>query len=102
MAQAEIRAEMAAELASERQRVFCDAEDCRARLKADAAMRIEQELKTARAMLLEAAVADAVAAAEALVVARISQRDSERMAMDYVKSLPTVFAEKDLAPRGDE
>jgi len=83
----QLRAEYAAQAELEKQHILTEAEERRARMRRDAEFRIEQELKAARAELLQQAVEEAVAAAEALVKQRVGQTDQERLADDYLKTV---------------
>jgi F-type H+-transporting ATPase subunit b len=82
-----MRREYADQSEAEKRRIVDEAEERRARMRKDAQFRIEQELKQAKADLLREAVAASAAAAEALVVARMTTDDHERIAEDYLKAL---------------
>jgi F-type H+-transporting ATPase subunit b len=84
---ADLRAELAAQSEQEKKHILAEAEERRVRMIRDAEFRIEQEGKTARAELLEQAIAGATAAAEALLVKKVGPSDLERMAEDYLKAV---------------
>lgn len=88
----ELRAEFAKQAEQEKKLVLAEAEERRVRMRRDAEFRIEQELKSARAELLQEAVIGAVAAAEALLIKRVNGGDLDRMAEDYLKSVGTALA----------
>ncbi len=67
-------------------------------MRRDAEFRAEQELKAARAMLLQEAVQNAVAAAEELLRQRIGQQDLDRVNEEYLKAIPAAVSAG--APRG--
>jgi F0F1-type ATP synthase membrane subunit b/b' len=69
-------------------------------MKADAASRIEQELRAARSRAFDEAVAAAVRAAEGLIAAKVSPRDLDRMGAEYVRSIPEVLAGEAATLRG--
>jgi F-type H+-transporting ATPase subunit b len=83
----EVRAEYAAQAEREKQHILVEAEERRVRMRKDAELRIEQELKAARAELLREAVVNAVAAAEELVAKQIAAKDLDKMANDYLSSV---------------
>lgn len=83
----EVRAEYAQQAELERKHILAEAEERRVRMRKDAELRIEQELKAARAELLREAVVSAVAAAEDLVQKQIAARDQDKMANDYLQSI---------------
>jgi F-type H+-transporting ATPase subunit b len=83
----EVRAEYAAQAEVEKKHILAEAEDRRGRMRRDAQLRVEQELKAAQEELLREAVLAATAAAEALVRGQISSADHDRMAQDYLASI---------------
>jgi len=72
---------------AERERIVSDAEAKAERLRSDAQFLVEQELKQVREDLLREAVEAAVAGAQALLTARVTAADQERLAEDYLASL---------------
>ena len=90
---AEVRAEYAAQAEIEKKQILTDAEERRVRMRRDAELRVEQEMKAARAQLLRDAVEAAVAAAEDLLTRQVTAADLDRMAGDYLKSVgPAISA----------
>jgi len=87
----ELRAELAAQSEQEKKHILAEAEERRARMIRDAEFRIEQEGKTARAELLQQAIAGAAIAAEELLVKKVGPSDLERMAEDYLKAVGTAI-----------
>jgi F-type H+-transporting ATPase subunit b len=85
---AELKAEYAAQAVIEQKNVLAEAEERRARMRRDAEFRVEQELKAARAMLLQEAVQNAVAAAEGMLRQRLAKADLDRLADDYLQTIP--------------
>jgi F-type H+-transporting ATPase subunit b len=83
----EVRKEYAAQAEQEKKHLLAEAEERRVRMRKDAEFRIEQELKTARAELLQEAVINAVGAAEALVAKQVAQKDQDKMAADYLATI---------------
>jgi F-type H+-transporting ATPase subunit b len=88
---AELRAELDAQSEQEKKHILAEAEERRVRMRRDAEFRIEQEGKTARAELLQQAVAGAASAAEELLVKKVGPSDLDRMAEDYLKSVGTAI-----------
>ena len=89
---AEMLAEYAAQAEVEKKHILADAEERRARMKRDAELRVEQELKAAQEELLHEAIVAATAAAEALVQKQISRADHDKMAADYLKSVGSALS----------
>ncbi|WP_437762333.1 ATP synthase F0 subunit B [Sorangium sp. So ce281] len=89
---AELKAEHAAQAEVEKAHVLAEAEQRRVRMRRDAEFRAEQELKAARAMLLQEAVQNAVAAAEELLRQRIGQQDLDRVNEEYLKAIPAAVS----------
>nr|A9GHS2.2 RecName: Full=ATP synthase subunit b; AltName: Full=ATP synthase F(0) sector subunit b; AltName: Full=ATPase subunit I; AltName: Full=F-type ATPase subunit b; Short=F-ATPase subunit b [Sorangium cellulosum So ce56] len=89
---AELKAEHAAQAEVEKAHVLAEAEQRRVRMRRDAEFRAEQELKAARAMLLQEAVQNAVVAAEELLRQRIGQQDLDRVNEDYLKAIPAAVS----------
>ncbi|AKT44222.1 hypothetical protein [Chondromyces crocatus] len=81
-----LKADYIAQAEAERKNLLVELEERRARMQRDAAFRIEQELKEARAQLLAEAVRGAVAAAEELIQAQVSSTDQQRLAEDYLST----------------
>lgn len=75
----------AAEL--ERRRILSDAKERRDRMERDARLLVEQELKAAREMLMQATVASAVRSAEELIAKELGGGDHERIAKEYLEGL---------------
>jgi F-type H+-transporting ATPase subunit b len=88
----QLKAEYAAQADIEKKHILAEAEERRARMRRDAEFRIEQELKSAKVELLEEAVIGAVKAAEEIVRQRATTQDQERLAQDYLKSVPEAIA----------
>ena len=80
---------------AEGKNLLVELEERRARMKRDAAFRIEQELKEARAQLLAEAVRGAVAAAEQIIRTQVSSADQQRLADDYLSALPVALGPAD-------
>ncbi|XXX77140.1 ATP synthase F0 subunit B [Sorangium sp. So ce134] len=89
---AELKAEHAAQAELEKAHVLAEAEQRRVRMRRDAEFRIEQELKAARAMLLQEAVQSAVGAAEELLRQRVGREDLERANEEYLKAIPAAVS----------
>lgn len=89
---AELKAEYAAQAEVEKAHLIAEAEQRRARMRRDAEFRVEQELKAARAMLLQEAVQSAVAAAEELLRQRVGKEDQDRIAEEYLKAIPAAVS----------
>jgi F-type H+-transporting ATPase subunit b len=87
-----MRAEHAAQAEAEKKHLLSEAEERRVRMRRDAEFRIEQELKAARAVLLEEAVEGAVAAAREVLAKRTTPADLDRMAEDYLGSVGAAIA----------
>lgn len=71
----------------ERERIVREAEEKAARMRRDADMRIEQEMKQMRQDIWREAVEQAVTAAEDLLKKRVTQADQERLAEQYLTEL---------------
>jgi F-type H+-transporting ATPase subunit b len=95
---AEVRAEYAAQAEIEKQHILAEAEERRVRMRRDAEFRIEQERKALREELLREAVANATAAAEALIKKQLSASDQDRMAASYLQSIGTAVAKSGTRP----
>ncbi|WP_437647273.1 F0F1 ATP synthase subunit B family protein [Sorangium sp. So ce362] len=89
---AELKAEHAAQAELEKAHVLAEAEQRRLRMRRDAEFRIDQELKSARAMLLQEAVQSAVGAAEALLRQRVGAEDLDRANEEYLKAIPAAVS----------
>ncbi|MGK3997839.1 F0F1 ATP synthase subunit B family protein [Sorangium sp. So ce1024] len=89
---AELKAEYAAQAELEKAHVLAEAEQRRVRMRRDAEFRIEQELKEARAILLQEAVQNAVAAAEELLRQRVNREDLDRVNEEYLKAIPAAVS----------
>lgn len=89
---AELKAEYAAQAEVEKAHLIAEAEQRRDRMRRDAEFRVEQELKAARAMLLQEAVESAVAAAEELLRQRVGKEDQDRVAEEYLKAIPAAVS----------
>ncbi|WP_434044847.1 MULTISPECIES: F0F1 ATP synthase subunit B family protein [Sorangium] len=89
---AELKAEHAAQAELEKAHVLAEAEQRRVRMRRDAEFRIEQELKSARAMLLQEAVQNAVTAAEELLRQRVGRDDLDRVNEEYLKAIPAAVS----------
>lgn len=87
----EFRADFAARTEHEQKKLLAEAEERRVRMKKDAELRVEQELKEARALLLKEAVEKAVKAAEELLASKVGAPDQERLANDYLAGLATAM-----------
>jgi F-type H+-transporting ATPase subunit b len=90
----QLRIEYAAQAEQEKKHILTEADERRARMQRDAEFRIEQELKSARAELLQEAVASAVKAAEELLTAKVGPGDLDRLAEDYLSSVGTALTSK--------
>lgn len=82
----------------ERERIVREAEEKAARMRRDADMRIEQEMKQMRQDIWREAVEQAVGAAEELLKKRVTQADQERLAEQYLTEL--VEEQKAMASGG--
>jgi F-type H+-transporting ATPase subunit b len=89
---AEVRAEYAAQAEIEKKHILAEAEERRVRMRRDAELRVEQEMKAVRDALLREAVAGAVVAAEEVVARQVGPRDLDRMANDYLESIGPALA----------
>jgi F-type H+-transporting ATPase subunit b len=69
---------------AERQRIVAEAEAKAARMHKDAQFVVEQELKQIRQDLWRDALEAAIAAAEGVLQARVTQADQERLAEEYL------------------
>jgi F-type H+-transporting ATPase subunit b len=94
----EVRAEYAAQAEIEKQHILAEAEERRARMRRDAEFRIEQERKAARDELLHEAVANATAAAEALIKTQMSAGDQDKMAAAYLQAIGAAVAKSSTRP----
>jgi F-type H+-transporting ATPase subunit b len=83
----ELKAEYVQQSEVEKARILAEAEERRVRMRRDAEFRIEQERKAARNELMERAVIEAVAAAEALLAQRVGPEDQARAAEEYLTGL---------------
>jgi len=92
---AELQAEFAVSAEVEKKHVLAEAEERRVRMRRDAEFRIEQELKTARAELLQEAVANAVLAAEEILAKQVGASDLDRLAEDYLSSVGAALGAAD-------
>jgi F-type H+-transporting ATPase subunit b len=98
---AALKAEHVAQAELERKNLLIELEERRARMRRDAEFRVEQELKAARVELLQEAVRGAVAAAEELIRRDLSGADFERLADEYLSSIPVAFGSSTLAGRAE-
>ncbi len=78
---------------AEQKRILAEAEERGARLRRDAELRVEQELKQAESDLLREAVDSAVAAAEELLKKRIQSSDQDRLADEFATGLGASLAQ---------
>ena len=92
-----LKTDYAAQAEVERKNLLVELEERRARMKRDAAFRIDQELKEARAQLLAEAVRGAVTAAEQIIRTQVSSTDQQRLAEEYRGALPVA-----LGPTGGQ
>jgi F-type H+-transporting ATPase subunit b len=97
---AELHAEFALSAEEEKKHVLAEAEERRVRMRRDAEFRIEQELKSARAELLQEAVANAVLAAEEILAKQVGASDLDRLAEDYLSSVGAALSGATAAPQG--
>jgi F-type H+-transporting ATPase subunit b len=88
---AQLKADFALQSETEKKHFLAEAEERRVRMRKDAEFRIEQELKAAKAELLQAAVQGAVAAAEDLLRKSASAQDQERMSREYLSAIPAAL-----------
>lgn len=95
----ELKAEHAIQAEAEKKHLLAELEERRARMRRDAEFRIEQELKAARAELLQEAVRGAVSAAEQIVLQQANAQDLERIAEDYLQSIPAALSPADAGRR---
>jgi F-type H+-transporting ATPase subunit b len=84
----QLKSEYAAQAEIEKKHILAEAEERRIRMRRDAEFRIEQELKSAKVELLEEAVLGAVKAAEEIIRQRATREDQERLAQEYLRSVP--------------
>jgi F-type H+-transporting ATPase subunit b len=89
---AELKAELALQAEVEKRHLLAEAEERRLRMKRDAEFRIEQELKAAKAALLQSAVQEAVVAAEELLKKSASAQDQDRMTQEYLSAIPLALS----------
>ncbi|WP_437813420.1 F0F1 ATP synthase subunit B family protein [Sorangium sp. So ce1078] len=89
---AELKAEHATQAELEKAHVLAEAEQRRIRMRRDAEFRVEQELKGARALLLQEAVQGAVVAAEELLRQRVGREDLDRANEEYLKAIPAAVS----------
>lgn len=89
----EIQEESALQWEAEKKRILSEAEDRRTRMRRDAEIRVEQELKAAQLELLREAIEGAAVAAEKLVASRIDARDHERLADEYLTTVGAALRE---------
>jgi F-type H+-transporting ATPase subunit b len=87
----ELKAELALQAEVEKKHMLTEAEERRARMKRDAEFRIEQELKAAKAELLQVAVESAVHAAEELLRKSAGAQDQDRMMKEYLSAIPVAL-----------
>jgi F-type H+-transporting ATPase subunit b len=88
----EVRAEYAAQAELEKKHILAEADERSVRMRRDAEFRIEQERKAVRDELLSLAVANATAAAEALIKKQIAAGDQDRMAAAYLTTIGAAVA----------
>jgi F-type H+-transporting ATPase subunit b len=88
----ELKTEHAVQAELEKKHLLAELEERRARMRRDAEFRIEQELKAARAELLQDAVRGAVAAAERILQEQANTQDRDRIAEDYLQSIPAALS----------
>jgi F-type H+-transporting ATPase subunit b len=93
----QIHREYGAQAEQENKHLLVEAEERRVRMRRDAEFLIEQELKSARAELLEEAVANAVIAAEKLLAAKMGPSDLDRLADDYLGVVGSALSGKGKA-----
>lgn len=87
----EIQEESALQWEAEKKRILSEAEERRVRMRRDAEIRVEQELKAAQLELLREAIEGAAVAAEKLVATRIDARDHERLADEYLTTVASAL-----------
>jgi F-type H+-transporting ATPase subunit b len=80
----QMKKDYVAQSEAERAHVLAEAQERRARMKRDVEFRLEQEMKAAKAQLLNEAVEGAVAAAEALLHKKVGQADLDRTGDEYI------------------
>lgn len=86
-----LKADHVAQAEADRKSLLVELEERRAWMRRDAEFRIEQELKAARVQLLQEAVRGAVSAAEHIIQQQVTGADQQRLADDYLSSIPTAF-----------
>lgn len=86
-----LKSELALQAEVEKKHLLSEAEERRVRMRRDAEFRIEQELKAAKAELLQAAVQSAVLAAEDLLKKSASAQDQDRMTKEYLSAIPAAI-----------
>lgn len=97
----ELKAEYAAQAEAEKKHILAEAMERRERMKRDAEFRIEQERKSAKVQLLAEAVMGAAKAAEMLIAERATAQDQDRLAEEYLASIPEALdASLNARPEG--
>lgn len=92
----EIKAEYAAQAEVDRKALLAELEERRAWMRRDAEFRVEQELKAARALLLQEAVRGAVTSAEQIIQREVTRADQDRLADEYLSSIQASFGAQPL------
>lgn len=93
-----LKAELSLQAEVEKKHILAEAEERRVRMKRDAEFRIEQELKAAKAELLQAAVDGAVKAAEELLKKSAGTADQDRLMKEYLSAVPAAITSRAAAP----
>jgi F-type H+-transporting ATPase subunit b len=91
---AQIKKEMIAAGAKERDRIVAEAEQKAARMRREAEFMVEQQVKTLRADITREAADAAIAAAEQLLSKATTSFDHQRLAQEYLTSLQTAHGVK--------
>jgi F-type H+-transporting ATPase subunit b len=84
---ARIKSELAEQAKNDETRILREAKEKRERMTRDAELLIDQEARSKKNELLEAAVSKAAVAAEALVKQRMTASDHDRLADEYLSQL---------------
>ena len=87
-----LREQYQAEGETEEKRLVADMGETRDRMMEDASFRITQESKAARDTLTRQALRDALSAAEALLLERVTKADHQRLADEYLEQIAAVLS----------
>jgi F0F1-type ATP synthase, subunit b len=96
----ELRAKLRAQFDDEKKRVLAETEDKTKRMRHDAELHVEQELKQAEYELMIETVDTSMATTAQLLEKRVESHDLDRLADEYLADIGEAITKADAKPRG--